>query len=68
MRDLSLFLQVSKVYGAGPTALSSEQVFKFYKYNSAGKSFALMTTKTFGLTVDGMALPPPKTSRKFRCI
>jgi hypothetical protein len=55
--------QVSKVYGTGPATLNSEQVFKYYKYNSAAKTFDLMTTKTFGLTVDGMALPPAKTSR-----
>jgi len=53
----------AKMYGAGPNTLDSTQVFKYYKYNSAAKTFDLMTTKTFGLTVDGMALPPIKTSR-----
>ena len=54
---------VSKVYGAGPPSLISDQVQKYYKYNSAKKEFDSITTKTFGLTVDAIALPPMKSSR-----
>jgi len=57
-------LVVQKAYGQGPALLGSDNIFKFYKYDSASKSFKFMSTKTLGLTVDGIALPwPSKTLR-----
>lgn len=55
--------QVEKVYGSGPATLNSEAIAVFYKYNSANKGFNPMTTKSLMLTVDAVALPPPKSSR-----
>ncbi|XP_078381865.1 uncharacterized protein LOC144664608 isoform X5 [Oculina patagonica] len=48
--------QLFKIFGIGPRVITSKMIEGLYKYNSGGKEFTKIPSKTLSISVDGFAI------------
>ena len=48
--------EVFKIYGTGPKQISEKMIDKFFKYNSGGKKFTQIHTKSLTVTIDAITI------------
>ena len=48
--------EVFKIYGTGPKQISEKMIDKFFKYNSGGKKFTQIHTKSLTVTIDAFTI------------
>ena len=48
--------RVEKIYGKGPSVISTEMVTQFYRYNSGRKEFSAVPTRSFTVKTDAAGL------------
>ncbi|XP_077862821.1 calmodulin-regulated spectrin-associated protein 1-like [Saccoglossus kowalevskii] len=48
--------EIIKIYGTGPRQVSSDMVEKIFKYNSGGKHFVAIPSKTMSVSVDAFVI------------
>ncbi|XP_022802926.1 calmodulin-regulated spectrin-associated protein 2-like isoform X3 [Stylophora pistillata] len=48
--------QLFKIFGIGPRVITNKMIESLYKYNSGGKEFTKIPSKTLSISVDGFAI------------